>query len=120
MSIWTAIRRWWDNQDELDAIGVRYDILLDTWMTGLQKRVQLEFIISQAPMLDFPAEYERIVASTSPYAYINPETVRAASLPFKGSHLTKIGGSPTKWVFVDAIPVGQVIFSPNAMPGLEK
>jgi hypothetical protein len=79
---------------------------------------QLRFLLGQAPMIDAPTEYERLVASQSKFAYIHPKTiakyVSKLSKPF-----LKFGGSPTIYIITSLMPEGFIIYSPNLLPGYE-
>lgn len=120
MSIWIAIRRWWDNQDALDILRDDYTILVDVHLMGQREREKLQFLLNQAPMMDFPAERERVMAARSSYAYINPATLPPYLTPVGQPDCVVYPGMPTVWVLTTMIPPGRVIFSPNRIPYLGK
>jgi hypothetical protein len=85
---------------------------------------QLSFLLEQAPMMDVAqfSDFTRLQDSRAPYAYIHPSTfaqITNGRVPVKGA-VTVIPRSPTRWVVTSLMPVGRVIFTPNAMPFIEK
>lgn len=88
------------------------------------QNAQLVFLLSQAPIRTAPADLREAAHSVTKYAYINRKTFRHATREvFASERWTEpyytIAPSPTKWVMTDLMPVGTVIYSPNAMPALE-
>jgi hypothetical protein len=85
---------------------------------------QLRFLLNSAPMMDAPTERERILASRSPFAYVHPKTfasmLQKARISGPARSFNIFPGSPTKWVLTSCMPEGRVIYSPLAIPGLEK
>jgi hypothetical protein len=74
----------------------------------LLETLQKQFLIDQAPMRDVPS-FLPISPVGTKYAYIHPKTLR------------KLGGYPSlPWVCTEFMPEGCVIYSPNAMPGVER
>ena len=88
----------------------------------LLKIKQMEFLLSQAPMLNAPVDRASCAHSLVKYAYIHPETFYAAT-GFQFLNTKRPGirvlPSPTEWLGTELMPKGQVIFTPNLMPGLE-
>jgi len=85
---------------------------------------QLKFLLASAPMIDVPADpraaREWTKRVSTPFAYIHPKTMAKITFePVKGSFMI-FPGSPTKWVLTSLMPERRVIFSPLAIPGLEK
>jgi hypothetical protein len=85
---------------------------------------QLRFLLEQAPMLDTAqfTDFTRMQASRAAYAYLHPITFASISngrVPVT-SGFTLIPHSPTHWVVTTLMPVGRVIFTPNAMPFIGK
>lgn len=86
---------------------------------------QLKFLLSQAPMIDAPADRERLAASRTPYAYIHPKSIAKLSSTAHcavshGRSYIKFPGCPTKYVLLSLMPEGRIIYSPNPIPGIEK
>ena len=85
---------------------------------------QLQFLLDQAPMIDFDANFNRLNSSVTAYAYVHPKTI--APMTMYARHSKKIApyvmfpGSPTRWVVTTLMPEGRVIYTPNQMPGIEK
>lgn len=80
---------------------------------------QLKFLLSQAPMHMAPEDRFRATQATAKFAYIHPKTfVQYQERPVTA--YGKVVGSPTKWVMTSLMPEGQVIYSPNPIPGIEK
>jgi hypothetical protein len=85
---------------------------------------QLKFLLASAPMMEMPSAAlearAAVGASIAPFAYIHPKTMAKITFePVKGSFMI-FPGSPTKWVLTSLMPERRVIFSPLAIPGLEK
>lgn len=96
----------------------------------------LEFVIANAPMMSLPTDdlrfepagttLKRLSKLTIPYAYIHPTTWRTLSDPVfpldkprpDQVYFRLSEKSPTKWVPLNLIPEGCVIFTPNKIPGL--
>ncbi len=85
---------------------------------------QLKFLLAGAPMIDVPEtavearEWAR--RARSPFAYIHPKTMAKITFePVKGAFII-LRGAATKWVLTSLMPERRVIFSPLAIPGLEK
>jgi hypothetical protein len=89
---------------------------------------QLRFLLEQAPMIDAPIELSRAAHSVTKYAYVHPITF--AKFTNDGASASRdqvnprpyflIRPSPTRWVVTTLMPKGRVIFTPNAMPWVEK
>lgn len=85
---------------------------------------QLKFLLACAPMIDVPVDTfqarQWVRRASGPFAYIHPKTMAKITFePVKGSFMV-FPGSPTKWVLTSLMPERRVIFSPLAIPGLEK
>lgn len=124
MSILDSILYWWNNQGEIDTLQASFDTLMGSFKSLFASREQLKFLLSQAPIIEAPmTDYEfrsRLRASTIAFAYVNPKTVQFLFDVGKPvPPYIKIPTSATKWVLTEWMPVGTVIFSPNAMPGME-
>ena len=85
---------------------------------------QLKFLLSQAPMVDFVPQLERVKASRAKYAYVHPKTIACMSRYATQANLCTpfvlFAGSPTKWIVTSLMPEDRVIYTPNPMPGYEK
>jgi hypothetical protein len=84
---------------------------------------QLRFLLSQVPMREAPKDLFEARRSVTPFAYVHPKTWS------KFTHMVEnlecrayfsLGGSPTKWVVTSLMPEGTAVYTPNAMPGIEK
>jgi hypothetical protein len=85
---------------------------------------QLKFLLASAPMVNVPTNVlearQWVRTARSLFAYIHPMTMAKITFdPIKGSFMV-FPGSPTKWVLTSLMPERRVIFSPLAIPGLEK
>jgi len=86
---------------------------------------QLKFLLASAPMIDAPKPLDAagwFRRSVTSFGYIHPRTM-AQYRSSTGSILHGfmiLPGSPTKWILTSLMPEGRVIFSPLAIPGLEK
>jgi len=85
---------------------------------------QLKFLLASAPMTDAPTDRERLTATRSSFAYINPKTMAdlltKLFLRREPREFMVFPGSPTKWVLLSTMPEGRVIYSPLPIPGIEK
>ena len=85
------------------------------------KLAHLKFLLSQAPLIQGPTA-DHIRSSRSPFAYVHPKTLAAASAGActikHGAPFVQFPGSPTRWVSTTLMPEGNVIYTPNALPGL--
>jgi hypothetical protein len=86
---------------------------------------QLKFLLASAPMINVPESpteaREWVRRAGTAFAYIHPATM--AKITFESlSHKSFMvfGKGPTKWVLTSLMPKERVIFSPLAIPGLEK
>jgi hypothetical protein len=80
---------------------------------------QLKFLLSQAPMMDasqFFNDFSRLQASRAPYAYVHPSTFAQMTNGRVPTGSDTIPRSPTRWIVSTLMPVGLILFSPNAMP----
>lgn len=85
---------------------------------------QLRFLLSQAPMIDAPADLFNAGRAVTKYAYVHPKTFAAFTkgsyAPLTSAPYVRIKPSGTKWVITSLMPEKQVIYTPNALPGIEK
>lgn len=73
-------------------------------------------VVSQKTLFVRGDRDERL--TLAPYAYIHPITFASISngrVPVTQGYIL-VPHSPTKWIVTTLMPVGRVIFSPNAMP----
>ena len=83
---------------------------------GLDLR-QTQFLLNQAPLMNLPEDIlSGAHAAGTKYVYAHPNTIRQVP----GSSRNFSATRRTQWVENVALPEGTVIFSNNAMPGLEK
>jgi len=85
---------------------------------------QLRFLLSQAPMLTAPKTLQEAMVSQAPFAYIHPKTFAGLS-PGKwmgalDTYWGSVPGSPSRWIITSLMPEDRVIYSPNALPGMDK
>lgn len=84
----------------------------------------LQFLLSQAPMIDAPRDKWNAARATTRFAYIHPKTLAAIASGEctirHGKPYVVLSPSQTRWVSTSLIPEGRVIYSPNPVPGLEK
>lgn len=88
---------------------------------------QLKFLLSQAPMIDAPKTLGAAAHSVTKFAYVHPKTFAkfAQNPPATQDMHTPathfyIRPSSTKWFVTTLMPEDVVIYTPNAMPGIEK
>lgn len=82
----------------------------------------LEFLLSQAPMIDAPTSLFQAEHAVKKFAYIHPKTlakIMMNTFPNKAPYVI-LYPSPTRWVCTTLMPEGRVIYSSNTVPGLEK
>lgn len=94
-------------------------------LADLQSAVkQLKFLLASAPMIDAPTEKAWLQASQSPFAYVHPKTfatmLDVMHVQCRPRFFVVFPGSPTKWVLTSLMPEGRVLYSPLAVPGIEK
>lgn len=89
---------------------------------------QLRFLLSQAPMLDAPLDAFSAGRAVTKFAYIHPKTFsKFYFVPIVLFPKTRafpayvlVPPSPTRWVVTTLMPEGRVLYTPNALPGIEK
>lgn len=84
----------------------------------------LKFLLSQAPMIDAPTDRFNAARAVTKYAYIHPTTLAKLATYTctikHGQPWITLAPSPTRWISTTLMPEGRVIYTPNAIPGLEK
>jgi hypothetical protein len=131
MSIWDKIIRWWYSQDEIDELtGLTAELethlshLTATLNNASRKNTQLEFLITQLPIMNAPDTIP-FASVNARYVYIHPETFsRLMNTPLDtiGGLKTSVwshGKNATQWVATPLIPRNGIVYSPNQMPGIE-
>ena len=85
---------------------------------------QLRFLLSQAPMIDAPADLFNAGRAVTKFAYVHPKTFAAftkgAYAPKSSAPYVQISPSRTKWVITTLMPEKVVIYTSNPLPGIEK
>ena len=85
---------------------------------------QLKFLLASAPMIEVPVSpteaREFASRAGSRFAYIHPHTMAKITFEPVRGHFMILGRSKTKWVLTSLMPKERVIFSPLAIPGIEK
>ena len=85
---------------------------------------QLRFLLSQAPMIDAPADLFNAGRAVTKFAYVHPKTFAAftkgAYAPKSSAPYVQISPSRTKWVMTTLMPEKVVIYTSNPLPGIEK
>ena len=111
MSIAARIKKYFRVVDQ-DVSDAAYNaVVLNFQKVELSAR-RLAFLLSQAPLMNIPEDtLSGGRAAGTKYAYAHPNTIRRLPNP---------STRRTQWVESFSLPEGTVIFSNNAMPGLEK
>jgi hypothetical protein len=85
---------------------------------------QLKFLLASAPMIEIPAGFiharEFVKRAGATFAYVNPRTMAMITYEPLQKYFMVFPGSKTKWVLTSLMPEQRVIFTPLAIPGLEK
>ena len=128
MSILSVIHDWW----LMPSQPLPPDVPTWTWSNpchlfedelisrlGAENK-QLRFLLSHAPMVDAPLDFSLLRASRSKYAYLNPKTVAKYARDLIDLPFVKVAGSPTIYIITSLMPEGQIIYSPDPLPGYEK
>lgn len=110
---------------EVVAQGNINQYLRDSLALATVQISQLKFLLASAPMIDMFSVTDfnartRLRTMTSPFAYIHPKTLAPFTVGMPPKRVYAFSGSRTVWVPMSTMPEGRVIFSPLAVPGIEK
>ena len=90
---------------------------------------RMHFLVNNAPLLNLSTESNprdtmaKLGRVGTKFAYLHPTTFAQATGIVRNDPMVsegRIAPGKTRWIYTLTLPIGAVIFSNNAMPGLEK
>ena len=107
--------------DEVQTYSEWSQSVTDCLSTLYAEISQLKFLLSQALMIDAPHDAWTAGRSVTKFAYAHPKTLARLGANLRsGAAYVVFAPSVTKWIPTSLMPEERVIYTPNALPGIEK